>query len=82
MAEQTNEQPNQGASIEAAAIELEQQNHDNQSSEREQPILAPADGGHQAWLLLAGCFVINVLIWGEHIPDPYTTKQSKDRAQT
>ena len=27
--------------------------------------LPPADRGLQAWLLLAGCFVINVLIWGE-----------------
>ena len=35
-----------------------------QSSEREQISLPPVDGGLQAWLLLAGCFVINVLIWG------------------
>lgn len=32
--------------------------------EREQVNLPPVDGGYQAWLLLAGCFVINVLIWG------------------
>jgi hypothetical protein len=32
---------------------------------REQVALAPADTGYRAWLLLAGCFVINVLIWGE-----------------
>lgn len=36
------------------------------SPEREQVSLAPTDGGYQAWLLLAGCFVINVLIWGQH----------------
>lgn len=27
-------------------------------------VLPPADSGYQAWLALAGCFVINVLIWG------------------
>ncbi|KAI4853339.1 MFS general substrate transporter [Aureobasidium sp. EXF-8845] len=26
--------------------------------------LPPTDGGKEAWLLLTGCFVINVLIWG------------------
>ncbi|KAK4547460.1 hypothetical protein LTR36_001116 [Oleoguttula mirabilis] len=26
--------------------------------------LPPTDGGYQAWLVLAGCFVINVFIWG------------------
>ncbi|KAK4977559.1 hypothetical protein LTR42_001929 [Elasticomyces elasticus] len=26
--------------------------------------LPPADEGYQAWLVLAGCFIINVLIWG------------------
>ena len=35
-----------------------------QGPEREQASLPPADGGYQAWLLLGGCFVINVLIWG------------------
>jgi hypothetical protein len=34
------------------------------SSEREQVSLPPVDGGYQACFLLAGCFVINVLIWG------------------
>ena len=33
-------------------------------SGREQVALPPVDGGYQAWLLLAGCFIINVLVWG------------------
>jgi MFS family permease len=35
-----------------------------QVPQRQQQALAPTDGGYQAWLLLAGCFVINVLVWG------------------
>lgn len=27
--------------------------------------LPRADGGKQAWLFLAGCFVIEALVWGE-----------------
>lgn len=35
------------------------------SLEEPEPVaLPPTDGGKDAWLLLAGCFVINVLIWG------------------
>ena len=44
--------------------DIELQNITSQEREREQIILPPTDGGYQAWLLLAGCFVINVLIWG------------------
>ena len=29
--------------------------------------LPQADGGYQTWLLLAACFVINFLIWGDAI---------------
>jgi hypothetical protein len=48
----------------AARNDIELQDIQTQSSEREQVNLPPVDGGYQAWLLLAGCFVINVLIWG------------------
>lgn len=44
--------------------DIELQDLQTTHSEREQVSLPPADGGYQAWLLLAGCFVINVLIWG------------------
>ena len=44
------------------AIEL--QDIQASTSEREQTALPPAGEGCQAWLLLAGCFVINVMIWG------------------
>ncbi|KAK5168102.1 uncharacterized protein LTR77_006670 [Saxophila tyrrhenica] len=37
---------------------------DEREEEQPQPTLPPTDTGHQAYLLLAGCFIINVLIWG------------------
>lgn len=27
-------------------------------------ILPPVDGGRDAWLVLAGCFVLEALVWG------------------
>ena len=51
-------------SLTADENEIELQNIQNRDGEREQATLPPTDGGYQAWLLLAGCFVINVLIWG------------------
>ena len=51
-----------GEALGNTAIEL--QDAQISQSEREQVSLPPADGGYQAWLVLAGCFVINVLIWG------------------
>lgn len=47
--------------------EIELQDIGGDDSEREQVNLPPADGGYQAWLMLAGCFVINVLIWGKDV---------------
>ena len=44
--------------------DIELQDEGVAQSEREQIALPPVDKGYQAWLLLAGCFVINVLIWG------------------
>lgn len=44
------------------ALELETVQETHQA-EREQVALPPTDGGYQAWLLLTGCFVINILIW-------------------
>ena len=44
--------------------DIELQDVRGREEEREQIVLAPVDKGIQAWLLLAGCFVINVLIWG------------------
>ena len=44
--------------------DIELQEAQSRNSEREQRSLPPVDGGYQAWLLLAGCFMINVLIWG------------------
>lgn len=43
--------------VESGANEAltQQQSHD---------ALPPTDRGYQAWLLLSGCFLINVLIWG------------------
>ncbi|KAK5120507.1 hypothetical protein LTR85_006162 [Meristemomyces frigidus] len=39
---------------------------DEATSRQQHPhdALPPTDGGYQAWLLLAGCFIINVLVWG------------------
>lgn len=42
--------------------------------EPEQSALPPTDGGFEAWLLLAGCFVVNVLIWGTSIRDRFLYK--------
>jgi hypothetical protein len=33
--------------------------------EREQVNLPRADGGREAWLFLAGCFIIEALVWGK-----------------
>ena len=30
--------------------------------------LPRADGGKDAWLVLAGCFVLEVLVWGYALP--------------
>ncbi|KAJ5666837.1 hypothetical protein N7462_011246 [Penicillium macrosclerotiorum] len=35
-----------------------------ESTEIEQPTLAPADGGKAAWLLLASCCIIQLPVWG------------------
>ena len=55
-----NTRPNQRS----AGNDIELQENQSRNPEREQPSLPPVDGGYRAWLLLAGCFVINVLIWG------------------
>lgn len=52
--------------------DVELQNVRRSSSEREQIIHPPTDTGYRAWLLLAGCFVINVLIWGTSGPKRVT----------
>jgi hypothetical protein len=28
--------------------------------------LPPADGGKDAWLFLAACFIVEALVWGKH----------------
>ena len=43
-------------------VEREQGIH--QQPPQAQHSLPPTDEGYQAWLLLAGCFIINVLVWG------------------
>jgi hypothetical protein len=35
-----------------------------EASEIEQPVLAPADGGKAAWLMLASCCFIQLPVWG------------------
>ena len=51
------------------AVELEDITLRGSEHEREQIVFPPADGGYRAWLLLAGCFIINVMIWGKtHFP--------------
>lgn len=37
---------------------------DNHHSSQEFDSLPPVDGGKQAWLFLATCFAIEVLVWG------------------
>ena len=61
-------------------IELEEARAREQQREREQTFLPPTDGGYQAWLLLAGCFVINVLIWGASHTSLRDTKQEVEHA--
>lgn len=38
---------------------------DIEEPEERTHLVPPSDGGKQAWLVLAGGFVINVLIWGK-----------------
>jgi hypothetical protein len=43
------------------------EHHEHQSVESfeiEQTPLPPADGGKEAWLVLAGCTVIQLPVWG------------------
>ena len=49
-----------GGDVELQDIDIAHQGQ----QERVQVVLPDADEGFQAWALLAGCFVINVLIWG------------------
>lgn len=37
--------------------------------EHEMPSLPPVDGGKDAWLFLAACFMIEALVWGMRDPD-------------
>ena len=36
----------------------------NESTPRQEFSLPPVDGGKDAWLFLAGCFMIEALVWG------------------
>lgn len=36
--------------------------------EIEQPSLPPTDRGKEAWLVLAGCSLIQIPVWGMHAP--------------
>ncbi|KAK1595385.1 major facilitator superfamily transporter [Colletotrichum navitas] len=38
--------------------------HDSHDESQEFPSLPPVDGGRQAWLFLAACFAIEMLVWG------------------
>lgn len=38
--------------------------HDSHRSSQEFSSLPPVDGGKQAWLFLAACFAIEMLVWG------------------
>lgn len=51
------EEPGNGPDI--AAVRLHSSNNEAESS------VPRADGGKDAWLFLAACFVVEALVWGE-----------------
>jgi hypothetical protein len=47
--------------------ELQPTNEDSPNSEIEMRSLPPTDHGRQAYLVLAGCTLIQAPVWGEHL---------------
>lgn len=55
-----------GSNIELTATNPEvQENIDAESTGLAEFSLPPADHGKDAWLFLAGCFIVEVLVWGK-----------------
>ncbi len=50
-------------------INLVPSNHDDSS-------LPPIDGGKEAWLFLAACFVVEALVWGEALDGHFLPSDS------
>jgi hypothetical protein len=61
---QTSEQDR--AAAEQQATDEHSSRHTNIDEEKGN-IIPRADGGRDAWLFLAGCFVFEALIWGESL---------------
>jgi hypothetical protein len=43
--------------------------------EDKESVVPRADGGKEAWLFLAGCFVFEALVWGKSISPPSPSPQ-------